>query len=225
MKANVKVLEYSEKCIAVIGDTKPIKEELKAIGGKFNPYLKHDGLTVAGWVFGLKRRNEVLALIGNEGEQVTPEPVIEPNEPVICGSNEPIIEPQPEPQRAEKIKVVMRGESERLKNGVFVDVIEDIPVNQFDPRLHYPVNGHGEIKVSIAPNADLSFTKPKPSKEKPFKAIFSGDLFQGEKVFKTAKELEKFVFELRNEAVGTDAKGRTIYRAIEGKLSVQFIQL
>lgn len=115
MKANVKVLEYSEKCIAVIGDTKPIKDELKAIGGKFNPYLKHDGLTVAGWVFGLKRRNEVLALIGNEAEQVTPEPVVKPNEPVICGSNEPIIEPQPEPQRAEKPKPVKKEKTPEFK--------------------------------------------------------------------------------------------------------------
>jgi hypothetical protein len=35
----VSVIEYSEKAIAVIGDTYPIKEKLKEAGGKFNNHL------------------------------------------------------------------------------------------------------------------------------------------------------------------------------------------
>lgn len=34
-KLNVQIIDYSEKAIAVIGDTKEIKEKLKAAGGRF----------------------------------------------------------------------------------------------------------------------------------------------------------------------------------------------
>lgn len=37
---DVEIVDYSEKAIAVIGDTKPMKDELKAIGGRFNFRLK-----------------------------------------------------------------------------------------------------------------------------------------------------------------------------------------
>lgn len=43
----VQIIEYSEKSIAVIGDTKPIKEKLKELGGKFNFRLTCG----AGWIF------------------------------------------------------------------------------------------------------------------------------------------------------------------------------
>ena len=45
-----KMVEYSEKAVAVFGETKVIKEELKAMGGRFNSRLT---LTerMAGWIF------------------------------------------------------------------------------------------------------------------------------------------------------------------------------
>ena len=43
--------------------------------------------------------------------------------------------------------------------------------------------------------------------------------------FKAAKELEKFVFELRNIPIGKDEKGRTLYKYAEGSLKVQIVQL
>lgn len=43
----VSVIEYSEKSVAIIGDTKPIKDKLKALGGSFNARLSCG----AGWVF------------------------------------------------------------------------------------------------------------------------------------------------------------------------------
>jgi len=51
----VKILPYSDKAFAVVGDTKPIKDTLKQLGGRFNPYLK----TGAGWIFNLKKLDEV----------------------------------------------------------------------------------------------------------------------------------------------------------------------
>lgn len=43
----VQIIEYSERAIAVIGDTKPIKDKLKELGGKFNFRLSCG----AGWIF------------------------------------------------------------------------------------------------------------------------------------------------------------------------------
>lgn len=43
----IQIIEYSERAIAVIGDTKPIKDKLKELGGKFNFRLTCG----AGWIF------------------------------------------------------------------------------------------------------------------------------------------------------------------------------
>jgi hypothetical protein len=44
---NIKVIQYSNKCIVVVGDTKANKDKLKSLGGSFNQWLKCG----AGWVF------------------------------------------------------------------------------------------------------------------------------------------------------------------------------
>lgn len=46
----VRVVRYSDKCFAIVGDTKPIKEVLKNMGGRFNRSLTIDGEKVSGWV-------------------------------------------------------------------------------------------------------------------------------------------------------------------------------
>jgi len=61
--ANVYIVDYSEKAIAVFGDTKAIKDTLKSLGGKFNMYLKNNGTTQAGWIFSKKSESEVRAAI------------------------------------------------------------------------------------------------------------------------------------------------------------------
>ena len=43
----VQIIDYSEKAIAVVGDTRAIKETLKTLGGKFNRHLSCG----AGWIF------------------------------------------------------------------------------------------------------------------------------------------------------------------------------
>lgn len=47
----VEIVNYSEKSIAVIGDTKGIKEQLKSAKGRFNPRLSCGG----GWIFSVKQ--------------------------------------------------------------------------------------------------------------------------------------------------------------------------
>lgn len=51
----VKIVDYSEKAIAVIGDTKPIKDVLKKLGGSFNARLSCG----TGWIFSKKKECEV----------------------------------------------------------------------------------------------------------------------------------------------------------------------
>jgi len=48
---NCTLVEYSEKAVAVFGDTKAIKDELKAMGGRFNSRLTFNGKKLAGWIF------------------------------------------------------------------------------------------------------------------------------------------------------------------------------
>jgi hypothetical protein len=57
------VVDYSGKALAVFGDTKPIKDELKALGGRFNPKLTHEGEKKAGWIFSKGREQEVKNLL------------------------------------------------------------------------------------------------------------------------------------------------------------------
>lgn len=57
----IQIIDYSERAIAVIGDTKPIKEQLKAIGGKFNFRLSCG----AGWIFSKNQLPEVENLLSS----------------------------------------------------------------------------------------------------------------------------------------------------------------
>lgn len=52
----VEIIDYSEKALAIFGDTKPLKGILRSLGGRFSPRLTHLGAPAAGWVF--PKRNE-----------------------------------------------------------------------------------------------------------------------------------------------------------------------
>jgi hypothetical protein len=45
--ADLRIVQYSDKCVVVVGNTKANKDRLKAIGGKYNKWLKCG----EGWVF------------------------------------------------------------------------------------------------------------------------------------------------------------------------------
>ena len=55
--SGVQIIDYSDKAIAVIGDTRAIKETLKSLGGRFNGRLSCG----AGWIFSKKKEQEVRA--------------------------------------------------------------------------------------------------------------------------------------------------------------------
>lgn len=56
------IVSYSEKAVAVFGDTKPIKDTLKNMGGRFNPYLKHNGENLPGWIFSKTMETDLINL-------------------------------------------------------------------------------------------------------------------------------------------------------------------
>lgn len=59
----IEVVDYSAKAIAVFGETKAIKEQLKELGGRFNPSLNYNGEKHAGWIFSKKQADKVKELI------------------------------------------------------------------------------------------------------------------------------------------------------------------
>lgn len=59
----LEIVDYSEKAVAVFGDTKAIKDQLKELGGRFNPALKYNGEKRAGWIFSKKQADKVRELL------------------------------------------------------------------------------------------------------------------------------------------------------------------
>lgn len=62
------IVDYSEKAIALFGDTKPIKDLLKAMGGKFNPRLAYKADKRAGWIFQTSKRAELETVLKLKAE-------------------------------------------------------------------------------------------------------------------------------------------------------------
>ena len=56
---SLEIVEYSEKAIAVFGDTKPIKEVLKDLNGLFRANLTYKGERRAGWIYSKKQEQKV----------------------------------------------------------------------------------------------------------------------------------------------------------------------
>lgn len=54
-RLNLRLIDYSDKSFAVIGDTKPIKDTLRILGGSFNSRLTCG----MGWIFSKKRLDSV----------------------------------------------------------------------------------------------------------------------------------------------------------------------
>jgi hypothetical protein len=71
---SISIVNYSEKAIAVFGNTKDIKDHLISLGGKFNPSLKQNDERVAGWVFPNSKKEEVRKIITSFSQGTLGEP-------------------------------------------------------------------------------------------------------------------------------------------------------
>lgn len=58
------LVEYSAKAVAVFGETKSIKDELKAMGGRFNSRLTFNGKKLAGWIFSKSQEKRLACYFG-----------------------------------------------------------------------------------------------------------------------------------------------------------------
>jgi len=61
---NVEILTYSSKAIVVTGNTKPIKDRLKALGGAWNARLTHPATKerMMGWIFSKHKHDKVVLI-------------------------------------------------------------------------------------------------------------------------------------------------------------------
>lgn len=58
--SNIFLVDYSLKAVAVFGNTKDVKEQLKELGGKFNMNLTYNDNKQAGWVFSNRKKEELI---------------------------------------------------------------------------------------------------------------------------------------------------------------------
>ena len=59
----LRIVDYSEKAIALLGDTFSIKDEIKQLGGTFNKNLNIDNTKVSGWIIQKNKKSELEELI------------------------------------------------------------------------------------------------------------------------------------------------------------------
>jgi hypothetical protein len=57
------IVDYSGKAVAIFGDTKAIKDQLSALGGRFNKYLTLNGKKCAGWIFQKSKEDDLRRLV------------------------------------------------------------------------------------------------------------------------------------------------------------------
>lgn len=69
---DIHLCDYSEKAIAVFGNTKPFKAKLTALNGRYNSSLKDPtkgGASAPGWIFSKKKKAEVIAALSDSKKQ------------------------------------------------------------------------------------------------------------------------------------------------------------
>ena len=71
------IIDYTEKSIAIFGDTRSIKDDLKALGGRFNPRLNYNGGKAAGWIFPIDMRDQIEELLEMSDEDTDTEVTFE----------------------------------------------------------------------------------------------------------------------------------------------------
>lgn len=197
----MKLIEnYSDRAIVLHGEkTKEIKETLKQLGGKFNPFLKYEGQIIKGWVFSKKRLNELLAVVFPETVRDIPHAddkieVIDNQIIEVIENIDTVVNENPD----ELIKVYERPfiswnkKGEDIENGGKWVTIKR---SEYNPREYYLPQ---VINCTFEPSAYIKPQKPVKLKEKPFIAVFpkvKNNCFVGELEFKTQKQFADFIKE------------------------------
>jgi len=62
---DIYIIDYSEKSIAIYGNTKPIKDILSTLGCRYNRYLTINELVTPGWIASIKLKKEISEFLFN----------------------------------------------------------------------------------------------------------------------------------------------------------------
>ena len=127
---NIQIVTYSEKAIKIYGDTKPLKDALRSLGAKYNPYLKGG----PGWIASKTKEVEIRAVIGN------PQPVTLANVEVVSApiyapptpTPTPTPPPTPEPTRPAPPKPALKPSAITAK-----ELLRVLPVNKSVPYIWF----------------------------------------------------------------------------------------
>lgn len=138
-----KIVDYSEKAFAVVGDTREIKDTLKQHGGRFNSSLTVDGSKCAGWIFSKKNLDAVrLALIGFTVQDIEvnqEQPAGQPEHAERAKEQPAAEQNQQQPEQPEQAEPVNNsaayGESQKSLIffkylGVLLDVLQELLTEQ-----------------------------------------------------------------------------------------------
>lgn len=137
---NIQIVTYSEKAIKIYGDTKPLKEALKSLGAKYNPYLKGG----PGWIASKTKEVEIRAVISNPqpvtlaNVEVVSAPIYAPQEPPIPAPHIPAppAPPKPAPKPKPKPSTITAKELLRV-----LPVNKSVPYIWFNQgNMHYLSN-------------------------------------------------------------------------------------
>lgn len=138
-----KIVDYSEKAFAVVGDTREIKDTLKQHGGRFNPSLTVDGSKCAGWIFSKKNLDAVrLALIGFTVQDIEvnqEQPAGQPEQAERAKEQPAAEQNQQQPEQLEQAEPVNNSAAYGLTQksliffkslGVLLDVLQELLTEQ-----------------------------------------------------------------------------------------------
>ena len=206
MSSPAYIVQYSAKSYAVFGDTKPIKEQLKAVNCRFNKFLvdPSTGKKTAGWILGSKRHGdvcEILRVAVSKPEPVVvvkptpkPKPVAEPvAEPVV------VVKPAPKPEPVAEPVVVVKPTPKPKPVAEPVVVVKPTP----KPK---PVT---EPKVN-PPKPPVTFASPKQAYQAALSAGLSAELAEKYREYFTKK---RRIQETGRIAETRDASQNKVYDA------------
>lgn len=132
----VEVVGYSEKALAVFGDTRALADELKAIGAKFNRALSYNGERRAGWIISRRKADELAAVLavpqGQEEDGAAAPALPEPPAAVVYDPAQPV---ESAPFHAVDAEGLAYGEAQKSQIPEAVEVSECPDVKEY--RLMY----------------------------------------------------------------------------------------
>lgn len=85
--SSIEIIDYSEKAIAIKGDTRAFKDVLVKLNGKWNNNLRHGNSKFSGWILSKKHRDSVNELLNFRITKVYEQKQQEPIRKTYCDAS------------------------------------------------------------------------------------------------------------------------------------------